>query len=36
VTDWLGQANGGFIGNFANANLALSNDWQVQPPIDYL
>ena len=29
VTDWLGQANGGFAGNFDNANLALTNDWQV-------
>jgi len=31
VTDWLGQANGGFAGNFDNANLALTNDWQIQP-----
>lgn len=31
VTDWLGQANGGFIGNLTNANLPQSADWHVQP-----
>ena len=29
VTDWLGNANGGFTGNFANADLNLDNSWSV-------
>jgi hypothetical protein len=31
VTNWLGQANGGFVGNFENANISLPNDWHIQP-----
>ncbi len=29
VTDWLGNDNGGFIGNFANANENLGTNWTV-------
>ena len=30
VTNWLGQTNGGFIGNHANAATAVPLDWHVQ------
>ena len=29
VTDWLGTASGGFVGNFDNANVSLTTDWQI-------
>ena len=29
--DWLGQANGGFVGNLANLNFNPGADFQVQP-----
>ncbi|HEX6410061.1 MAG TPA: VCBS repeat-containing protein, partial [Sphingomicrobium sp.] len=31
TTDWLGQANGSFIGNDANAFSTIATNWQVQP-----
>jgi hypothetical protein len=31
TTDWLGQANGSFIGNDANALSTIATNWQVQP-----
>jgi len=31
VTDWLGQADGGFFSNHAAANYWLPDPWQVQP-----
>jgi hypothetical protein len=31
TTDWLGQANGSFAGNDANALSAIATNWQVQP-----
>jgi hypothetical protein len=35
VTDWLGQANGGFTDNSANASATLSTDWQLAATGDY-
>jgi hypothetical protein len=32
VTDWLGNANGGFSGNLANADNHVDSGWHVQPP----
>jgi FG-GAP repeat len=32
---WRGTASGGFIGNFQNANLALTNDWQIVQTGDF-
>jgi VCBS repeat-containing protein len=32
VTDWLGQANGGFADNYANSAVAIPNNWHVQAP----
>ena len=29
VTDWLGQANGGFVGNFSNADGQAGTDWHI-------
>jgi hypothetical protein len=29
VVDWLGNANGGFTGNYANSAASLGNNWQV-------
>ena len=29
VRDWLGQPNGGFVGNVANLNITVPNDWHV-------
>ena len=29
ITNWLGQANGTFAGNTANANLNVGPDWQI-------
>ncbi|MEO7410485.1 MAG: hypothetical protein ABIU10_04090, partial [Sphingomicrobium sp.] len=31
LSDWLGQANGGFIGNDANASTNVPTIWHVQP-----
>ena len=31
TTDWLGQTNGSFIGNDANALSTIGPSWQVQP-----
>jgi Ca2+-binding RTX toxin-like protein len=35
VRDWLGQANGGFIGNTANLNIAVGNDWHIAGTGDF-
>lgn len=35
VTNWLGQSNGGFIGNFVNADGQVGTDWQVVAVGDY-
>jgi hypothetical protein len=32
VTDWLGQTNGSFAGNLANADNHVDTGWVVQPP----
>jgi hypothetical protein len=32
VRDWLGQANGAFVGNVANLDITVPNDWHVQDP----
>ena len=29
VTNWLGQSNGGFVGNYASSYNAVPNSWQV-------
>jgi hypothetical protein len=29
VTDWMGQSNGSFIGNTANLNIVVHNDWHI-------
>ena len=29
VRDWLGQANGGFVGNVSNLNIGVPNSWQI-------
>ncbi len=34
TTDWLGQANGSFIGNDANALSTIGSTWQVHPNPD--
>ena len=31
MTDWLGQANGGFVDNFANSYATVGTQWQIQP-----
>jgi hypothetical protein len=31
VTDWLGQKDGGFVGNGDNLYTPVGNDWHVQP-----
>ena len=31
-TEWLGQANGGFVSNDANALTTLPTSWHVQSP----
>ena len=31
LTDWLGQANGGFVSNTANADYGTEAVWQIQP-----
>ena len=31
-TEWLGQANGGFVGNDANAAASVPTSWHVQSP----
>ena len=31
TTDWLGQPNGSFVGNDANALSTIATNWQVQP-----
>lgn len=33
VTNWLGQVNGGFVGNHANALIGVPFEWQVQPDV---
>ena len=33
VTDWLGNANGGFNGNIANADNHVDTGWHVQPQV---
>ncbi len=35
VTDWLGQANGGFVSNHAKANYALPAGWDVVSSGDF-
>jgi hypothetical protein len=35
VTDWLGQTNGGFVSNFANADAAASLDWHIAAAGDF-
>jgi hypothetical protein len=35
VTDWVGNANGGFNGNLANADNSISSSWQVVAIGDY-
>ncbi len=35
VTDWLGQANGGFTSNFANAFGQVDNSWQIAGTGDF-
>jgi hypothetical protein len=35
VTDWLGQANSGFSGNFANADANAGTDWHIVGTGDY-
>ncbi len=35
VTNWLGQANGGFVSNDANAVASLSTDWTVAGATDF-
>jgi hypothetical protein len=35
VTDWLGQANSGFSGNFANADANAGTDWHVAGTGDF-
>jgi hypothetical protein len=35
VTDWLGNANGGFNGNLANADNSITSAWQVAAIGDY-
>jgi hypothetical protein len=32
ITDWLGQANGGFADNYANSTLFIPTNWHVQAP----
>ena len=34
TTDWLGYANGSFLGNDADAFSTIATSWQVQPPPD--
>jgi hypothetical protein len=36
VTDWLGQPNGSFIGNGANASNHVDAGWHVQPPETFI
>ena len=31
VTDWLGQTDGGFVGNSDNLYTSVGLDWHVQP-----
>ncbi len=35
VTNWIGQANGGFVGNFANADGQAGTDWHVMGVGDF-
>ena len=35
VTNWLGQGNGGFTGNFANADANAGLDWHIEGIGDY-
>ncbi len=35
VTNWLGQANGGFVGNFLNADGQAGTDWHIVATGDY-
>lgn len=35
VTNWLGQSDGGFVGNYAAGVLALENAWQVAGTGDF-
>lgn len=35
VTDWLGTATGGFVGNFAQSNISLTTDWQIAGTGDF-
>ena len=35
ITNWLGQANGGFVGNAVNASINVSNAWQVDGVGDF-
>jgi hypothetical protein len=35
VRDWLGQGNGSFVGNTANLNIAVPNDWHVAGTGDF-
>lgn len=35
VSNWLGQANGGFVANDANALTTVTTDWQVMGTGDY-
>jgi hypothetical protein len=32
VTEWLGQSNGGFVGNGANVTIGMTSNWHVQDP----
>jgi Ca2+-binding RTX toxin-like protein len=32
ITDWLGQANGGFADNYLNSAVSIPNNWHVQAP----
>ena len=35
VTDWLGQANGGFTGNGSNFNVNISSNWHIAGTGDF-
>ena len=35
LSNWLGQANGGFVGNDANAMMGVSTNWQVAGTGDF-
>lgn len=35
LTDWLGQANGGFVGNLENAGASVPSGWQLEATGDF-